>query len=99
MEAEDSELFMSAASWWELGIKHSLGKLLIDIGAARRGLQERGVGMLPVTGEHAESATALPALHGDPFDHMLVAQALCEGLVLLTRDKALKRYGATVLCT
>ena len=99
IEAEESELFMSAASWWELGIKRSLGKLAIDIGIARRGLQQRGVTMLPVTGEHAESATALPAFHGDPFDHMLVAQAICEGMTLLTRDAKLKRYGPNVLCT
>jgi len=90
---------MSAASWWGLGIKRALGKLDIDIGVARRGLEQRGVRMLPITGEHAESATALPVLHNDPFDHMLVAQAICEGLTLLTRDRKLKRYGAAVLCT
>ena len=97
--AQDSELFMSAASWWELGIKRALGKLEIDIGVSRRGLEQRGVRMLPITGEHVERATALPVLHSDPFDHMLAAQAMCEGLVLLTRDEKLKRYGPAVLCT
>jgi PIN domain nuclease of toxin-antitoxin system len=96
---QDAELFMSAAIWWELGIKRALGRLEIDIGFARRGSEQRGVRMLPITGDHAETATALPVLHNDPFDHMLVAQAISERLVLLTRDAKLKKYGSAVLCT
>lgn len=94
----DSDLFMSAASWWELSLKRSLGRLRVDLVQTRHALQERSVSILPVTVEHAEAAAALPALHGDPFDHMLVAQAATAGLRLLTRDKQLKAYGADVLC-
>ena len=96
--ADDAELFMSAASWWELGIKRALGRLDIDLSVARQGLEARGVSVLPVTIDHAEAAAALPVFHRDPFDHMLVAQAMSEGCNLLTRDKQLKRYGPTVLC-
>ncbi len=53
--------------------------------------------MISVTVEHGEAAAALPLVHRDPFDHMLVAQAQTEGLRLLTRDKQLKGYGAMVL--
>lgn len=96
--AENRDIFVSAASWWELAIKQVLGRLRFDIGATSSELQKRGVRFLTVTFEHAEAAGALPAFHGDPFDHMLVAQASFEGLTLLTRDKKLKAYGPSVLC-
>lgn len=93
----DVELFMSAASLWELGIKRALGKLDVDLSAVRRNLEQRGVTVLPVTADHAEAAAVLRMFHNDPFDHMLVAQAITEGYRLLTRDKHLKRYGSPVL--
>jgi PIN domain nuclease of toxin-antitoxin system len=93
----DVQLFMSAASWWELGIKCALGKLEADQRMIRRTLQLRGVQLLSVTVEHGEAAAALPILHRDPFDHMLVAQATVEGMSLLTRDARLRAYGSSVL--
>jgi PIN domain nuclease of toxin-antitoxin system len=96
--AADSELFMSAASWWELAIKSSLGRLTFDPSAARKAFELRGVTGLPITIAHAEAAAALPKMHGDPFDHMLVAQSATEELTLLTRDRELAAYGPTVLC-
>jgi PIN domain nuclease of toxin-antitoxin system len=95
--AGDSDLYMSAASWWELGLKHALGKLDIDPRAARRSLEQRGVTAISVTIEHIEAAARLPLIQRDPFDHMLVAQSLSEGLLLLTRDKRLAEYGPSVL--
>jgi len=95
--AGDSELFVSAASWWELAIKRVLGRVRFDAAKVREALRQRDVQILPVTLDHAEQAGSLPALHGDPFDHMLVAQAMSESLRLLTRDKQLKRYGDPVL--
>ena len=92
----DAELFVSAATWWELAIKQALGRLDIDFKEARQGLERREVKMLPVSFDHAEAAAALPPLHGDPFDRMLVAQATAEQLVLLTRDKKLAAYGPMV---
>jgi PIN domain nuclease of toxin-antitoxin system len=97
--APDAELFVSVASWWELAVKQAIGKLRLDVSQMRRSLEQRGVIGIPVTIAHADQAGALPALHGDPFDHMLVAQAICEGMSLLTRDVKLKRYGSSVLCT
>lgn len=95
--ADGAELFMSAASWWELGIKQAIGKLDSDLVAVRRGLEKRGVTSLAVTADHAEAAAKLRRVHSDPFDHMLVAQALHEGLTLLTRDARLTSYGPPVL--
>ncbi|HEY5237310.1 MAG TPA: type II toxin-antitoxin system VapC family toxin [Rhizomicrobium sp.] len=98
IDEPDVELFVSAASWWELSIKHALGKLDVDWAAARTILRKNEISLLNVTFDHADMAASLPAHHSDPFDRMLVAQAQFEGLQLLTRDKRLKSYGATVLC-
>jgi PIN domain nuclease of toxin-antitoxin system len=95
--AGDNELCFSAASWWELGIKQVAGRLGFDMAELRRDLRERGVAELAVTFEHAEAALALPLIHTDPFDHMLVAQAIAENCRLLTRDKKLAPYGSAVL--
>lgn len=96
--AADSQLFMSAASWWELAIKNALGRLKIDLPATREAMERRGTAALAVSMTHAEVAASLNRHHGDPFDHMLVAQAISEDLVLLTRDSLLKAYGSHVLC-
>jgi PIN domain nuclease of toxin-antitoxin system len=99
IEDQENRLFMSAASWWELGLKRSLGKLDADLPAIRRTLEQRDVGTILVTLDHGEAEAALPVLHRDPFDHMLVVQAQVEGMRLLTRDARLKTYGSSVLCT
>ena len=87
-------LLFSAASLWEITVKNSLGRddLRADPATVRRGLLDNGYVELPVTSLHAVALAALPALHKDPFDRMLVAQAQAEGLVLLTADAALARY-------
>jgi PIN domain nuclease of toxin-antitoxin system len=98
IQSSESELFMSAASWWELGLKVALKRLDADLLDLRRVLIARDVLSLPVSAEHAETAASLPVVHRDPFDHMLVAQSIHEGLHLLTRDKFLKPYGPAVIC-
>jgi PIN domain nuclease of toxin-antitoxin system len=98
LTADDNDFFLSAASWWELGLKSAAGRLRFDTTTLRAELRKKGVMELAVTLDHADAARNLPAHHTDPFDHMLVAQASVEGLVLLTRDKKLKAYGSTVLC-
>jgi len=95
--APDADLVVSAATWWELAIKHSLGRLDINFREARESLEAREVKMLPVSFSHAEAAADLPPIHRDPFDRMLVAQAATEHLVLLTRDSQLAAYGRMVL--
>jgi PIN domain nuclease of toxin-antitoxin system len=98
IEDRENRLFMSAVSWWELGLKCALRKLDADLPAIRQTLVRSDVEILPLTVAHGEAAAALPLVHRDPFDHMLVAQARFEGMQLLTRDKQLKPYGAAVLC-
>jgi PIN domain nuclease of toxin-antitoxin system len=86
-----NEVFLSAASVWEMAIKQTLGRLRIpepaSAAAARLGLER-----LPVGFEHAEATLLLPPLHRDPFDRLLVAQAKIEGLTLVTRDPAVRAY-------
>jgi PIN domain nuclease of toxin-antitoxin system len=97
LEAPDSELFVSAASWWELGIKKALGRVVFDAAAVTNKLAEAHVQRILVTFDHAETAAALPPHHSDPFDRMLIAQASLEQLVLATRDAAFAPYGIPLL--
>jgi PIN domain nuclease of toxin-antitoxin system len=96
IEDPQNDLVFSAASIWEVSIKASLGRpdFTVDPRILRRGLLDHGYLELPVSGAHAASVIDLPAIHRDPFDRMLVAQARVEGIVLLTDDEAVARYGA-----
>ena len=91
-----NEIFVSAASVWEIGIKHALGKL----GFAQRIVQSvlaHRFQLLPINGEHAEHAAELPPHHADPFDRLLVAQASLERLLLGTQDIRIRAYGLPIL--
>jgi PIN domain nuclease of toxin-antitoxin system len=88
-----SEVFVSAASIWEVSIKAALGKLDADPAALLAEIEPAGFRLLPVTGEHAAAVARLPTIHNDPFDRMLVAQAKTEPLLLVTNDAALAGYG------
>lgn len=94
----DNELVFSAASLWEIAIKQTLGRrdLRVDPRVLRRGLLDNGYAELPITSQHAVSIDSLPALHKDPFDRILLAQALTEGITLLTSDAQLARYPGPV---
>lgn len=85
------EAFVSAVTPWELGIKRSLGKLSMPDGL-NEVLETDGFTSLPITASHAELAPALPAIHRDPFDRMLIAQAQLEVLMFVTADTALAKY-------
>lgn len=93
-----NELFFSAASLWEIAIKASLGRdeFRVDPQVLRRTLLEDGFLELVITGEHAVAVVALPPLHKDPFDRILVAQATVEGMTLLTADAQLAEYPGAV---
>ena len=89
---EANNIFVSAASIWELAIKRALGKLgfgrsIVDA------VSELGFEILPVTGSHAEHAGGLPRHHNDPFDRLLIAQAILGDLVLVSNEIAFDRYG------
>ena len=98
MASPDAELVFSVASVWETAIKHSRGRpdFRADPGALRHKLLETGYVELPVSGEHAVAVATLPHLHRDPFDRLLIAQAIVEGIELLTVDAQLARYPAPV---
>lgn len=96
MENEDHEFLVSAASIWEIAIKFALrrgpGAMPISGSRAFQEFTEAGFAILPVTPEQAASVDDLPPLHGDPFDRLLVAQALYEPLRLITHDKRVAAY-------
>lgn len=86
-----NQVFVSAASAWELGIKQSAGKLTLT-DSIKSLAQRFGFIELPITLEHGRMAAALPLHHKDPFDRMLVAQAIAEQMVLVTADGRLAEY-------
>jgi len=91
-----NEVLVSAAVVWEIAIKSGLGKLSIPTDLETVIVQS-GFMHLPVTAAHALAVTRLPPIHRDPFDRMLVAQALAEGAQLVTRDAHLARYAVACL--
>jgi PIN domain nuclease of toxin-antitoxin system len=98
IEDESNALLFSAASLWEIAIKRGLGRadFQVDVRRLRRGLLDNGYIEVPVSSLHAITVDALPMLHKDPFDRILIAQATAEGVVLLTSDQALAPYGEAV---
>lgn len=92
----ESDVAVSAASAWELGIKQASGKLRIPDDLAQR-LRRDGMRLLDVTFAAAAAAAALPPVHRDPFDRMLVAQAQLGGRTLVTADAQIARYDVHVL--
>lgn len=91
-------VFVSSASAWEIAIKVALGKLTIP-GPLEAAMEESAFEGLPIMFSHAAAVAALPPHHRDPFDRMLVAQALAEGLTIVTHDRRLEPYGVPVLWT
>ena len=100
LEDPEHELFLSAASSWEIAIKHSIGKLPLPIPPADYVLSRLSDGdvlTLDVSHRHALEVARLPKHHRDPFDRILIAQARLEGLTLLTADRALEAYEVKIL--
>jgi PIN domain nuclease of toxin-antitoxin system len=89
-----NELLFSAASLWEIAIKRNLGRadFKVEPRLLRRGLLDNGYRELAITSAHVLELDALPAHHKDPFDRILVAQALSEGITLLTVDPMVAKY-------
>jgi PIN domain nuclease of toxin-antitoxin system len=90
----DNELFFSSASLWEIAIKHRRGRddFRVDPRLLRHRLLNNRYEELPITGEHAVAVSDLPPLHKDPFDRLLIAQSIVEGVTLLTSDATVARY-------
>ena len=93
-----NQLVFSIASIWETAIKFSLHRpdFQVDPALLRRALIDNSYQELPVTGEHAVAVVTLPPLHRDPFDRLLVAQSIVEGILLLTTDPRVAQYPGPV---
>jgi PIN domain nuclease of toxin-antitoxin system len=96
IEDGTNDIYLSAASVWEIAVKRAIGKLtfaqpIVDAATAL------GFEILPVSGAHAEHAGGLPRHHNDPFDRLLIAQAGLEGMVLGTHDRLMRPYGVAML--
>ena len=94
MDDPDNELLFSAASLWEVALKQAKAGAgsAMDARLLRRNLRTSNYEELPVTSEHAIAVVDLPSLHQDPFDRLLIAQCIVEGIILLTADRMVARY-------
>jgi PIN domain nuclease of toxin-antitoxin system len=93
---EEPDVYVSTATIWEIAIKQAAGKLTGPSSLPER-IQENQFVSLPVSFEHAVIAARLPPIHRDPFDRMLIAQAQCEKLTLVTRDENCRQYDVALL--
>ena len=97
LEDADNDLFVSTASLMEIAAKASTGRLIFDQEARQK--VEAMSDWLPVTADHAWKIRNLPPIHKDPFDRVIVAQAMIEGMTLVTGDRILADYGVSVILT
>lgn len=98
LDDPQNELLFSAASLWEVAIKRGLGRddFRVDPRLLRRGLLDNGYSELAITSQHAVAIEGLPPIHKDPFDRILVAQSIVEGIALLTTDPVVAQYPGPV---
>lgn len=91
-------IYVSSASIWEIAIKKSLGKLdtASDLEELSEAIEASGFLELPITSQHAAGVCSLKQVHRDPFDRILIAQAICEPLIFVTADKLLEPYSPLV---
>ena len=95
---EENELLFSPVNLWEVAIKRALGRrdFQFDSRVLRRNLLLNGYQELPITSDHAVAIDQLPDIHKDPFDRLLIAQSMVEGILLLTSDPTVAKYPAPV---
>jgi PIN domain nuclease of toxin-antitoxin system len=98
IEDPNNEPIFSAVSLWEVSIKFGLGRadFTSDPRLLRRALRDNGYDELPLTSSHALALLSLPRLHKDPFDRILIAQSVVEGITLLTADPIMAQHGGLV---
>ena len=97
IRSAENEVYASLASAWEVSIKVAIGKLAFDTRGLAQALPAVGVEALGISLQHAARVAELPLHHRDPFDRMLVAQAMCESMTLVSGDRALAKYGVRLL--
>jgi PIN domain nuclease of toxin-antitoxin system len=93
---QDPDVCVSPATIWEVTIKQAIGRIKEPADLPER-IRDSGFTELPITSAHAMAAGRLPLIHRDPFDRMLVAQAQCENLTLVTRDANCQKYEVSIL--
>ena len=96
IEDEANDIFVSAASIWEIAIKRAIGKLSFHRSIVEA-VSQFGFEVLAVTGGHAEHAGGLPRHHNDPFDRLIIAQAYLEGMTIGTQDRLMQPYGIALI--
>ena len=95
-----NQLFLSAASYWEICIKRSVGKLVLAEGweqSLEREMRANDIRWLPIERAHCQAIIELPWIHRDPFDRLLIAQAREEGMAILTADEYIPQYGIATI--
>ena len=99
LEDPQNQLYFSAASLWEISIKNKLGRtdFKVDLPVLRRNLLDYGFEEITINSAHTLAVEALPNIHKDPFDRMLVAQTIVEGITLMTADSAVAEYPVAVI--
>ncbi len=97
MMKDATEVYVSAASVWEIAIKRTLGKIDVEASTFTRAVRDSGFLSLSITDEHAAGVQTLPLHHADPFDRLLIAQAIAEPLRLLTADAQFEPYSELVV--
>ncbi len=93
----ENEVYVSAVCGWEIAIKHSIGRLDVDINKLQEVILKSGFSLLPITMQHGLKVASLPKHHTDPFDRLLIAQSILESMRLLTHDSEIQKYGDSVL--
>jgi PIN domain nuclease of toxin-antitoxin system len=89
----DNEVIASIVSLWEIALKWRVGKMHLPGSAFAPLLDEQGVALLTVERPHIEALEGLAFHHGDPFDHLILAQAVAEGATVMTKDRQMAQYG------
>jgi len=99
LSSPSNDKFISIVSLWEIAIKISLGKLSIKTSLSDlfRIIEEQGFHFLPLTPEHIICVATLPMSHRDPFDRIIISQAITEELTILTRDENFSGYGVKII--
>jgi PIN domain nuclease of toxin-antitoxin system len=97
IQSADNEVYASVASAWEMSIEIALGKLDFEVASLERALAASGIQLLGIDLKHTARLATLPHHHRDPFDRLLVAQAISESMTLVTRDAELAGYGVRLL--
>lgn len=96
LDDSDNEVFVSVTTAWELAIKSNIGKLTLPPQFFEL-VEQAGYEFLPLSLDHIQHYRSLPLHHRDPFDRILVSQAFCEGLTLVTRDPLFEPYGVSTI--